>query len=671
MIRVSVAEHSGFCYGVDRAVTMAYDNISGDGPLYCCGMLVHNEAVMSDLSGRGLIVVDDISDVPDGSRVLIRAHGIGEKDYEAAETKHLRIADATCPSVARIHRICASESAMGRTIVIIGTPTHPEVIGTAGWCKGTAPIIIDTVNAARKAAADLANRPVSVTVQTTVDAGEAGEIIEVLQETVADLHVFNTVCRATQQRQESARKLAQQSDVMFVIGSKKSSNTQKLVKICTQSCKNTFLIENVDDIQLTFDVLKTYNIGIVAGASTPSWVIKEVTSYMDQINKDVSETNFAEELEKSLKTLTNGQIVKGTVIGVDEQGAIVNVGFKSDGIVSFNEYSDDPSFTPDQIVIGSEIEVKVLRVNDAEGVVVLSKKRVDQQKFNTEVEEAFNNETPVQATVTEAVKGGVIAMYGPVRIFVPASQVTARRATNFDDFVGNVYDIKIIEYNKARKKVIGSIKAISEARRKAAVAELWANIAIGKEYTGTVKNLTNFGAFVDIGGVDGLIHISELSWKRIRNASEVLKIGDQVSVFIKDFNPETKKISLGYRRDEDNPWNDAENKYAVGTVVTATVMRMVPFGVFVEIVPGVDALVHISQISNVRINTPDEVLKVGQVVRGRIIEADYENKKINLSLRDVEPVAPAAEDAQAEDGDTYTEPDADSDDGDKETVIEI
>ncbi|MBR2902383.1 MAG: S1 RNA-binding domain-containing protein, partial [Clostridia bacterium] len=462
-------------------------------------------------------------------------------------------------------------------------------------------------------------------------------------------------------------KLASESDIMLVIGSRKSSNTQKLIKICTEFCKNSFLVENVEDIQLTFDSTNKYNVGIVAGASTPSWVIKEVTSFMDQINKDMGEMNFAEELEKSFVTLTNGQIVKGTVIGKDDQGVIVNVGFKSDGIVSYNEYSDDPNFTPDQIELGTEIEVKVLRVNDAEGIVVLSKKRVDQQKFSLAIEEAYNSATPIQATVTETVNGGVIAMYGPVRIFVPASQVTSRRVKDFNDYVGNTYDIKIIEFKKPRK-IIGSIKAIADAKRKAAEAELWANIEENKEYTGVVKNLTNFGAFVDIGGVDGLVHLSELSWQRIRHANEVLKTGDEINVFVKDFNPETKKISLGYRREEDNPWADAENKYAVGNIVTATVMRMVPFGVFVEIVPGVDALVHISQISSVRIPTPEAVLSVGQVVEAKVIEADFENKKINLSIKEVAPIDPVSEE-QPEEVEAVAEPVTDNDTD--ETVIEI
>ena len=642
MIKTTIAEHSGFCYGVNRAVDMAYDHISQSEPLYCYGMLVHNESVMEDLSAKGMVVIKSLDEVPSGSKVLIRAHGTGKSFYEHCEQAGLFVVDATCPSVARIHKIVERESLDSRTIIIIGDSCHPEVIGIAGWCSN--PIHIDNLEQAKSYISQgrFANLKISVVTQTTMDANEADKIISLLKENIIDIKVFNTVCHATRLRQEAAKKLAEKSDCMIVIGSKKSSNTQKLAKICKDFCESTYLVENVDDIQLTFDTMNKYNIGIVAGASTPSWVIKEVTSYMEQFN-NVNEMNFAEELEKSFVTLTNGQIVKGTVIGKDDQGVIVNVGFKSDGIVSYHEFSDDPNFTPDQVEIGAEVEVKVLRVIDSEGVVVLSKKRVDQQKFSLAVEEAYNSETPIQATVTETVNGGVIAMYGPVRIFVPASQVSSKRLKDFNDYVGNTYDIKIIECNKARRKIIGSIKAIADAKRRAAEADLWANIEVNKEYTGVVKSITNFGAFVDIGGVDGLVHLSEVSWQRVRHAGEVLKVGQEISVFIKDFNTETKKISLGYRRDEDNPWADAENKYAVGTVVTATVMRIVPFGAFVEIVPGVDGLVHISQISSVRISKVEDVLSVGMVVEAKVIEADFETKKINLSIKEVAPIDPVVE----------------------------
>lgn len=665
MTNTKIAQHSGFCYGVNRAVDMAYESLAQPGELYCYGMLVHNEAVMEDLVSKGMVVVHDISEIPSGARVLIRAHGTGRDFYDKCRHAGVNVVDATCPSVARIHSIVDKEYCQQRRIIIIGDSTHPEVKGIAGWCENC--IHINNMGEAERIVATgvINSEPVSVVTQTTMDASEADKIIDLLRQNITDIKVYNTVCHATRLRQEAAMKLAQESDCMLVIGSAKSSNTQKLVKICKDYCKSTYLVENVSDIQLTFDGIEKYNIGIVAGASTPSWVIKEVTSYMDQFNKDVSEMNFAEELEKSFVTLTNGQIVKGIVIGKDDQGVIVNVGFKSDGIVSYHEYSDDPNFTPDQVELGAEIEVKVLRVIDSEGVVVLSKKRVDQQKFSLAIEEAYNSETPIQATVTETVNGGVIAMYGPVRIFVPASQVTSRRAKDFNDYVGNTYDIKIIEYNKPKRKIIGSIKAITDAKRRAAEAELWANIDVNKEYTGVVKSLTNFGAFVDIGGVDGLVHLSELSWQRVRHASDVLKVGQEVSVYVKDFNTETKKISLGYRRDEDNPWADAENKYAIGTVVTATVMRIVPFGVFVEIVPGVDGLVHISQISSVRISKPEDVLSVGMVVEAKVIEADYEAKKINLSIKEVAPIDPVVEEIE-EDVDVV---DADNDAA--ETIVEI
>ena len=663
MINTTIAEHSGFCYGVNRAVDMAYEHISQPGTLYCYGMLVHNEAVMEDLSSKGMVVVKDLAEIPAGGRVLIRAHGTGKDFYEKCNDVGITVVDATCPSVAKIHKIVERESLDQRTIVIIGDSAHPEVIGIAGWCSN--PIHVDNMAHAEKIVSEgtLSKLNVSVVTQTTMDAKEADKIIALLKDNVEDIKVFNTVCHATRLRQEAAQKLAKESDVMLVIGSKKSSNTQKLAKICKDFCKTTYLVENVSDIQLTFDGANKYNIGIVAGASTPSWVIKEVTSYMDQFN-NVNEMNFAEELEKSFVTLTNGQIVKGTVIGKDDQGVIVNVGFKSDGIVSYHEFSDDPNFTPDQVELGAEVEVKVLRVIDSEGVVVLSKKRVDQQKFSLAVEEAYNSETPIQATVTETVNGGVIAMYGPVRIFVPASQVTSRRVKDFNDFVGNTYEIKVIEYNKAKRKIIGSIKALADAKRKAAEAELWANIEVNKEYTGVVKSLTNFGAFVDIGGVDGLVHLSEMSWQRVRHASDVLKVGQEVSVFVKDFNTETKKISLGYRRAEDNPWADAENKYAIGTVVTATVMRIVPFGAFVEIVPGVDGLVHISQISSVRISKAEDVLSVGMVVEAKVIEADFEAKKINLSIKEVAPIDPVVEEVEENDV-------VDADNEAAETIIEI
>jgi len=629
------AKYSGFCFGVDKAVKTAFE-LDYDGNVYTLGELIHNQDVIDELEKKGIRAIEDIGKLKEGDCVIIRAHGVGKKTCEDLKNLNVKVLDATCPYVKRIHEIVKKEHEDGNQIIIVGNPQHPEVIGINGWCEGKAFIVADEKDAEALPSSD---KKAVVVAQTTFKRAKYEDICEVLKKKFAFVIKFDTICNATVQRQSEADSLSRKVDMMIVIGGRNSSNTQKLYEICKENCSQTYLIENKDELP-PIDK-KVRRAGITAGASTPEKVIKEVIFHMaDMMNGHEGEMDFGKALEMTFTELKANEIVKGKIIGYNNNDVFVDIGYKADGLIPMEEFLDDHDFDPEKdLKEGKEIEALVVKINDGEGNVILSKKKVDSIRGFEMVKEAFNSNTPIEAVIKEIVKGGAVADYKGVRIFIPASQISDRFVKDLEPFKNKKVKLVITEMANKRR-IVGSCRAIIEKEKAQKAEEFWNNVEVGKEYTGTVKSLTKFGAFVDLGGVDGLVHVSELSWKKIDDPSAVLKVGDVVTVRVTGIDKEKKKISLSYRKVEDNPWYNIESRYSVGDVVTGTVLRMVPFGVFVELEEGVEGLVHISQISSVRIGRPEEVLKVGQKVDMKIMEINPELKKISLSIKEVSPIDP-------------------------------
>ena len=534
---------------------------------------------------------------------------------------------------------------MGKTIVIIGDAKHPEVMGINGWCDDKA-VIFSTQEDVD--ATILQDKDVCVVSQTTFERNLWEKIVKIIKNTCNRVVFFDTICSATNDRQKSTAELSSESDLFIVIGGRNSSNTKKLYQIASERCKKTLLIEGAWELPEGIYV-PGERIGITAGASTPDWIIKEVFTTMVNAENLKGELTFAEAFEESLVTLNTGQVVTGTVVKVTPTEVYVDLGFKSEGIIPADELSEDPDVKCEDVVkMGEEVEVFVVRVNDAEGYVKLSKKKVDARKGWATIENAAETQEVLEGKVVEAVNRGIVVAVNGTRVFVPASHATERFVADLSGMVGQVVSLRILNIKEDRrgKKAIGSIKSVLMEEKAKKSEAFWADVEVGKKYTGTVKTLTSFGAFVDIGGVDGLVHISELSWTRIKTPEEVVKVGDVLEVYIIEANKETGKISLGYKKTEDNPWVIAQNTMAVGDVKSVKVVRLLPFGAFVEIIPGVEGLIHVSQIDTKRIGKPADVLTVGQVVDAKIVEADWEAKKIGLSIKVL--LAPAVEEAPAE-----------------------
>jgi 4-hydroxy-3-methylbut-2-enyl diphosphate reductase len=636
-MEIILAKTAGFCFGVNNAIKIAEDLQNSDGVINTMGPLIHNDQVVNELKEKGIGIISDIGEAPEGSKVIIRAHGVAPEIYEEAEKRNIEIIDATCPYVKKIHKLVRNMREDGCTIVIAGDRNHPEVKGVNGWC-GNSALIANTPEEA-DAFAPIDGKCCLVA-QTTMTRERFDGIYDKLKEKCKSVVKFDTICSATSSRQEEAERIARISDVMLVIGSRKSSNTQKLFEICSKYCKKTYLAETYGDLP-PINIKEIQTLGITAGASTPERTIKEVMEKMDELNKKEKEMSFEEAFENSMVTLRSGEIVKGRIIGFSNTEVFVDLGYKSDGIIPVDEFSDDPDFKPETgISIGDEVEVFIVRVNDGEGNVMLSKKKVDSMRSIEMIEEAYKSKIPVTGKVVEVTNGGVIVSVSGVRVFVPASQISERYVRDLSEYLKQTVEIRIIEFNRQRRKVVGSRRALLAETREQMEEQLWSNIEVGRKYTGTVKSLMDFGAFVDIGGVDGLVHVSEMSWTKVKHPSELLKVGDRVEVTVLDFDTEKKRISLSMKKEEDNPWFRVSEKYKAGDIVKGTVVRLVPFGAFIELEKGLDGLVHISQISNVRIAKPGDVLKTGQEVEAKIIEVNEETKKISLSIKEVSPIDP-------------------------------
>ena len=645
-MKVKVAKTAGFCFGVNRAVEIVEKCLlDKDNTYHTLGPIIHNKHVVDEFSQKGISPIASIDEAKSGEKLIIRTHGVGKEIYDALTEKGIEIIDVTCPFVKKIHNIVNRHHKDGYKIVIVGDKNHPEVQGINGWCGNSATIFAtpEEVEGAK-----LGNNPVCVVAQTTFVQEVFKKIVTFLKKTCNDIVIFDTICNATEERQKEAFELASVSDAMIVLGGANSSNTQKLYSICKSVCPESYCLEHIDQLPegCDFDFKK---VGITAGASTPAVIIKEAIGKMENFE------SFEALMEESLKTLNTGDIVKGTVIEVRPNEVIVDLGAKQDGFIPAGEISDDPNATTDSICkVGDEIEVFVVRVNDADGNIMLSKRKLDTVKTWENVKKAQEEGTVLEGKVTEVVNKGMIVNYKGYKVFVPASQASERRDADLSDFVGKVVAFKIIDINDRRRRLVGSVRVILDAQKKELEEKFWASASVGKVYTGVVKSVTNFGAFVDIGGVDGLVHVSELSWKHIKHPSEVVSVGDSIEVYIKDIKEDTKKISLGFKKAEDNPWEIVKSKITLGEPATVKIVRIMPYGAFAEIIPGVDGLIHISQIANRRIDNPAAELKIGESVEAKVTEIDWDKKKIALSIRallpeeEVAPVEEASVEAAAE-----------------------
>ena len=640
-MQIILAKTAGFCFGVNRAVKLTYELMEKGRPVATLGPLIHNPQVVEDLESKGAITCDSVDDVPDGCEVVIRSHGVGQSVYDKISTRRLAYHDATCPFVTKIHKIAARAGAEGAMLLVAGDAKHPEVQGIVGHTTGKVEVFANLAELEKLLPELTQQKSIFAVAQTTFNVQSWETCKEFLKNQCTNAKIFDTICNATWARQQEAEDLSQKCDHMVVIGGHHSSNTQKLLQVAARHTK-AINVETADELDK--DWLNGARIvGVTAGASTPSSIIEEVLNCMsEEIRDDMS---FEEMLAASeAKPLYAGKIVKAKVISVSPTECVVGIdGSKHTGIVKLSEMSHDPNAKMEDLVkVDDELDLVVVKTNDQEGVDTLSRVRFEAQKGMKDVSEAAENGTVMEGDVMEANKGGVVVNVKGVRVFVPRSQATMRRDEDYTKLVGQ--HVKLVITECAGRKIVGSINKVTAEENKAKRDEFWKNVEVDKQYTGVVKSLTSYGAFVDIGGVDGLCHISELSWNNIKHPSEVVSVGDTIEVYVKSYDPENQKVSLGYKKEEDNPWEELKNEYPIGSEFEAPVVSITKFGAFVRILPGIDGLVHISEISNERVNKVSDVLKVGDMVKVKLINVDFDRKRISLSMKAC--LDEAAEDAE-------------------------
>lgn len=673
MAKYILALSAGFCFGVERSVRIAREALM-EGGCYCLGELIHNRDTVEELEQAGLHRIDSPEELPDGERVVIRAHGIGEDGYARLIARSGIIIDATCPLVRKIHRIVRREWADGRTVVVIGDAAHPEIQGICGWCRD-AMVFPDAVALAQwlEKNPDMASKPLSIVFQTTQIREQLRKIQKLIKKICTNAEIFDTICGATAERQEEAVRLAKICDAMVVIGGAHSANSTHLAKLCAAHCGAIAFVPSARELDCS--VFRSAGlIGITAGASVPPRIIKEVVKKMsDEIKmeetsaeevaetvaeeaapveaeptaqeelakKPDSEKTFDELLEDSIRTINNGDTVSGYVVAITPTEVTVDLGIKHSGYIPVAEFTNDGALHVEDVIhVGDKVEACVIRVNDVEGTVELSKRRLDSVKSWADMENAQAEGTVVEGKVTEENKGGIVVNIRGIRVFVPASQTGLPRDTAMTELVGQTVRLKITEVNRSRRRVVGSIRAVVNRERKERAEKIWNEIEVGKHYEGTVKSMTSYGAFVDIGGIDGMVHVSEISWSRINKPADVLSVGDKIDVYVISFDKEARKISLGHRDPDRNPWKIFTDTYSVGDIAKVKIVKLMNFGAFAEVIPGVDGLIHISQIANRRIGDPSEVLTVGDVVDAKITNIDQEKQKISLSIRALGEPAP-------------------------------
>ena len=694
-MKILLAKNSGFCFGVRRAVDMAESLADPNRPVYTYGHIIHNEIVVQKLREMNVFPAESLDHLQAGDTLIVRAHGAPPSLYTECEARGIRLIDATCPFVMRIHKIVQQAATEGRQVLIAGKPDHPEVIGIVSRA-GSDAVVIESAGEAQR----LQPHPHAILVaQTTLPEGMYRDIENVLRKACGDLTVYNTICDTTRARQSEAIAIAKRCDCVLVLGSEMSANTGKLAALCKKYCKNTVTVGDIG--KLFLDNLQSNGIiGVVAGASTPDWMIREVIQVMSELEKTTIETieaeapaeeivqeqapeaiaeataaaevaetvtdvaeaaevavaeeacppeaprmeepktedsnDFAEAFEKTMTRIHNGQVLEGTVLSVVDGEVFVNVGYKSDGVIPKSEFSSDPDAKAEDLFKeGDTIDVEVIKVNDGEGNVLLSRKNVESRKLWDDMMEQEGMEDKIfEATCKEVVKGGVIADIGGIRAFVPASQVSTKYIENLSEFIGKPMKLKVLEVDKQRKRIVASQKQVMLAEQAAAKREKWQALVSGSKVQGIVRRITDFGAFVDIGGIDGLVHVTDAAWGRVKHPSDVFSIGQEIEVLILNVDVDKERVSLGYKQLQPKPWTLADVKYPIGSIVEGKVVRIVPFGAFVALENTIDGLIHISQVSTHRIAKVEDELKVGDVVRCKVLEVNPEAKRISLSRKE-------------------------------------
>ncbi len=652
--KICVAATAGFCFGVDNAVKIVYNELDNRNNVVTLGPIIHNTDVVEDLRSKGAVPVR-LDQVSSEQTVIIRSHGVGLDVYKRLEEVGARVVDATCPFVARIHRIVNKSSAEGCTILVAGDPQHPEVIGIRAHCLGESFAFSDPGELERLVEQNaLSDKKTVVLAQTTFNKAVWEQCCEVVRRLLPGAEVFDTICNATNERQREVRELAKQSDLMVIVGGSHSSNTAKLFDIASQHCKSVY-VQNAGELRkMRLDLSGVRSVGISAGASTPAYIIKEVEQTMsDLLNNVDEEFNWEEEMEKSLKPIHIGKRVTGTVLSVNNTEVYVDLGTKQQGMIPASELTDDPTKKPEDVVkVGDEIDLLVLKTNDQDGVVTLSKRKVDAAAGFEKIVAAKEADEVLTGVVTNVVKGGVLVSCNGVKVFIPASQAAPKRDFNLDELLKQEVSFKILEVNEAKQRAVGSIRIVAREAKAAAQTKFFENTQPGEEVEGVVKSITDYGVFVDLGGVDGLVRRVDLSWNRDKHPSEVVSVGDKITVRIKDIDQETKKIALTYKKDSENPWEIFKANYEVGQTVKAKIVSITAFGAFAQIIDGIDGLIHISQIANKRVDNVNDILSVGQEVECKITEIDLDKKRISLSIRALLP----QEEADEPDDETEAEP---------------
>ncbi|SFU42167.1 4-hydroxy-3-methylbut-2-enyl diphosphate reductase [Clostridium sp. DSM 8431] len=635
MRSVKLAKNAGFCFGVQRAVESAL-NIQKEynKRIYTLGPLIHNNDVVKYLEDNNIFAVDikDIDTLEKGDVVVIRSHGVGKKTIDLLNERELVVKNATCPFVTKIQKKVQEFSNEGYGIVILGDKNHPEVIGINGWCDDNAIITKDG-----SLPENLPEKVCAVS-QTTEKKQNWDNTIENLENSQVEFETFNTICLATDERQKSAYELSKEVDAMIVVGGKNSSNTTKLYQICKGNCENTIHIENSSELTDEFINNKNFNkIGITAGASTPDWIIREVFKIMqDTVNNNDEQLKMMEEMDKRFRI---GDEIEGEILSKNRDEIVVSlVGYKSDAVIPFKELTakEEPEKMAERLNVGDTIKAKVVNLRNNDGYVVLSRLEYEKNEAFEALQKLFDEGTIFEVKVDEVKEKGLVAHYNGVRIFIPASQIDTKFVDNKESFKGQTLRVKLIEFSTGRfNKIIASRRVILEAEQAEKEEKAWASFNVGDVVKGEVKRFTNFGAFVDVNGVDGLLHLSQISWRHVNKVEDVLKKGDIIDVKIIDLDKDVKKLSLSIKELTPEPWSNAKEKYPEGSVVLGKVVRLNDFGAFVELEAGVDGLVHISKISHDRIEKPSDVLSVGQEVKAVILSVDEENKRISLSMKDV------------------------------------
>lgn len=627
---------AGFCFGVRRALEKAESAVNEKDNVYALGPLIHNAQEVQRLSDKGIHVVDELKAI-DAGTVIIRTHGAPPSTFEEAQNRGVELIDATCPLVKAVHKKVARLDEEDYQVIIIGDPSHPEVQGIVGWTPHKAYVV--------QSEEDIERLPdfsrVGVVAQTTQRKEKVDSLVARLEEKYGEVKSLNTICTATAVRQEAARRLSQEVDLMIVVGGRHSSNTRKLADVCSDSGTPAHLVEKASELEE--DWFHGVNkVGLTAGASTPEWMIKEVMRRMEEIKNSVEEVTpeVQESQEEStgekdlgLPALNIGDTVKGTVVRIEDDSVLVDIGHKSEGVIPINELGLKADEKPADILKeGQEIVVRVLSVDDDNGLV-LSLKKVEEEKAWTRVEEAYNNGDIIVGPVTEEVKGGLLVDVG-LRAFMPASHVERGYVSDLSQYVGREVRVKVIELDRSKNRVILSQKEVMDEEFEAQKEKTWNELAEGQVRKGIVKGVTDFGAFVDLGGVDGLLHVSEMAWGRVEHPSDVVAEGQEIDVKILKVDRENDKISLGLKQILPDPWNTVDERYKVDSFVEGRVMRLAPFGAFVQLEPGVEGLIHISQLADHHVATVDEVVKEGDLVKAKVLRVQKSERKISLSLKE-------------------------------------